>query len=154
MEDDNTFQQITIESDNRTAEDRRMRHKTKMDKHLGDYDNQKSVLVSFPYFYFSINNPNLYSFSRGMPFTTKCKSKTSRKRDRRRWMLNIRDWSKKWTNKGWSVSSLRRTRGCSRNSSLNLVWRTRWIWTHLKRGPMGTLLTECLIKNVDSISKR
>jgi len=44
MEDDNTFQQITIESDNRTAEDRRMRHKTKMDKHLGDYDNQKSVL--------------------------------------------------------------------------------------------------------------
>ena len=62
MEDDNTFQQITIESDNRTAEDRRMRHKTKMDKHLGDYDNQKSVLVSFPYFYFSINNPNLFSF--------------------------------------------------------------------------------------------
>lgn len=48
MEDDNTFQQITIETDNRKAEDNRLRHKTKMDKHLGDYDNQKQVIVSFP----------------------------------------------------------------------------------------------------------
>lgn len=39
MEDDNTFQQITIETDNRKAEDNRLRHKNKMDKHLGDYDN-------------------------------------------------------------------------------------------------------------------
>ena len=46
IEEDNIFHQMTIQKDARAEEERRIRHKVKMDQYLGDYDNQKGVIVS------------------------------------------------------------------------------------------------------------
>lgn len=37
---------MTIDNDARAEQERKLRHKMKMDKYLGDYDNQKGVIVS------------------------------------------------------------------------------------------------------------
>ena len=49
IEEDNIFHQMTIEKDARAEQERVQRHKVKMDKYLGDYDNQKGVIVSLQF---------------------------------------------------------------------------------------------------------
>lgn len=68
IEEDNIFHQMTIEKDARAEEERRIRHKMKMDQYLGDYDNQKGVIVSFCF---------LILFCRGWLFTSNfCKNRS------------------------------------------------------------------------------
>ena len=47
INEDNEFLKITIEKDQIDDDARVLRHKNLMDKYLGDYVNQKGVIVSF-----------------------------------------------------------------------------------------------------------
>ena len=46
IEEDNIFFKMTMDKDARAEQERAQRHKEKMDRYLGDYDNQKGVIVS------------------------------------------------------------------------------------------------------------
>ena len=47
INEDNEFLRLTIEKDQTDETARVLRHKNKMDKYLGDYDNQKGIIVSY-----------------------------------------------------------------------------------------------------------